>query len=155
MFVLKDSLEPGMKRKIQCGEFWMVDCNNEHFGHGRQTIRPHSAILADSWEENAKPGTSFIMKADDLTAYELELVHKTWNGHVADSLPAIFELADWSSAEVVQNASTIKDGTEPNGFQQEKESKQVNNRAPLLFGLLNSLISFTYPSCNSFVQHST
>jgi hypothetical protein len=95
MFVLRDCLEPDLKRKIQCGEFWMVDNNNEHFPHRRQTIRPHSAILADSWEENAKPGKSFFMKADDLQAYELELVHKTWEEHVSDSLPAILELADW------------------------------------------------------------
>jgi hypothetical protein len=117
MFVLRDCLEPGLKRKVQCGEFWMVDRNNEHFGHGRQTIRSHSAILADSWEKNAKPETSFIMEADDLTTCELKLVYKTWNEHVTNSLPAIFELTDWSSAEVVQNVNTVKDRTEPNRSQ--------------------------------------
>jgi hypothetical protein len=101
MFVFRDCPAAGLKKRVEDGEFWLVDCNGEHFMDQGRKIRPRSAILANSWEENARPGKSFAMIADDnLKPEERDLVHKTWQEHIGDSLPEILRLADWEPSNV-------------------------------------------------------
>jgi hypothetical protein len=67
--------------------------------HQDRKIKSRSAILADNWEENAQPGKSFAMPADDLSGRELKLVKKTWEDHLRNSLPEILSLVDWRRAK--------------------------------------------------------
>ena len=95
LFVFKDCSNIDLRRRIECGEFWFVACYEGNIAHSRRTIGSLPAILADTWEENARPGRTLYMCANDLTPRELEVVHKTWDEHVVGSLPGIFELTEW------------------------------------------------------------
>jgi Ni,Fe-hydrogenase maturation factor len=96
VFIFKDCPALSLKEKIENGKFWIVDRGTGHPTNPRRLIRERPAILADDWEENAKPGRSFTMIADDLSAEELKVVSKPWEEQLRDSLDEIFRLANWN-----------------------------------------------------------